>query len=147
MYFSYHIDYLTSFFEDGLKYNTTGVHRSAISAYHEKGDDMPVGQHPLVTSLMAGIFNSRPPQPRYIFVWDVQVVLNFIKKDWRISSSLTDQELIRNLQHLGIRYMTKGDDKVIAKLHKSWLKGKPPPSLTIFGFPEDPQLCVIETLD
>ena len=141
------LDYLTSLFEEGLEYNTIGVHRSAISAYHEKVDDMPVGQHPLVTSLMAGIFNSRPPQPRYIFVWDVQVVLNFIKKDWRISSSLTDQELIRNLQHLGIRYMTKGDDKVIAKLHKSWLKGKPPPSLTIFGFPEDPQLCVIETLD
>ena len=36
-----------------------------------------VGQHPLVTSLMAGIFNSRSPQPRYVFVWDVQVVLNF----------------------------------------------------------------------
>ena len=51
---------------------------------------MPVVQHPLVTTVMAGIFNSRPPQPRYIFVWDVQVVLNFIKKDWGVSSSLTD---------------------------------------------------------
>ena len=57
------------------------MHRPAISAYHEKVDDMPVGQHPLVTSLMAGRFNSRPPQPSYIFVWDVQVVLSFIKKD------------------------------------------------------------------
>ena len=57
------------------------MHRSAISAYHEKVDDMPVGQHPLVTSLMAEIFNYRPPQPRYVFVWDVQVILNFIKKD------------------------------------------------------------------
>ena len=71
------VDYLTSLFEEGLKYSTIGVHRSAISAYHEKVDDMPVGQHPLVTSLMAGIFNSRSPQPRYVFVWDVQVVLNF----------------------------------------------------------------------
>ena len=71
------MDYLTSLFEKGLKYSTIGVHRSAISAYHEKVDDVPVGQHPLVTSLMAGIFNSRSPQPRYIFVCDVQVVLNF----------------------------------------------------------------------
>ena len=70
------LDYLTSLFEEGLEYNTIGVHRSAISAYHEKVDDMPVGQHPLVTSLMAGMFNSRPPQPRCIF----------IKKDWGISS-------------------------------------------------------------
>ena len=46
--------------------------------------------------------------------------------------------------------MTRGDNKVtfyFAKLHKSCCKGKPPPSLTIIGFPEDPQLCVIETLD
>ena len=159
------LDYLTSLFEEGLEYNTIAVHRSAISAYHGNVDDMAVGQHPLVTFLMAGIFNSRPPQPRYIFVWDVQVVLNFIKKDWDISSSLTDQELTYKLcmllslttasrvsgwQHFDIRYMTKGDKKVtfyFAKLHKSWHKGKPPPSLTITGFPEDPQLCVIETLD
>ena len=45
------LDYLISIFEEGLVCNTIGVHRSAISAYHEKVDDMPVGQHPLVTSL------------------------------------------------------------------------------------------------
>ena len=73
------------------------MHRSVISAYHEKVDDIPVGQHPLVTSLMAGIFNYRPPQPRHIFVWDVQVALNFIKKGWGISSSLTHQELTYKL--------------------------------------------------
>ena len=141
------------------------MHTSAISAYHKKIDDIAVGQHPLVSSLMAGIFNSRPSQPRYIFVWDVQVLLNFIKKDWGISSSLIDQELtyklcmllslttasrISSLQHLDIRYMTKGDNKVtfyFAKLHKSWCKGKPLPSLTIIGFPEDSQLCVTETLN
>ena len=71
------LDYLTSHFEKALEYNIIGVHRSAISAYHEKVDDMPVRQYPLVTSLMAQIFNSKPPL-RYIFVWDVQVVLNFI---------------------------------------------------------------------
>ena len=124
-----------------------------------------MGQQPLVTSLMAGIFNSRPPQPRYIFVWDVQVVLNFIQKKLGISSSLTDQELtyklfmllslttasrVSGLQHLDIRYMTKGNNKVtfyFAKFHKSCLKGKPPPSLTNIGFSEDSQLRIIETLD
>ena len=37
-------------------------------AYHKKFDDVPVDQYLLVTSLMAGIFNSRLPQPRYIFL-------------------------------------------------------------------------------
>ena len=46
--------------------------------------------------------------------------------------------------------MTKGHNKVtfyFAKLRKNWLKDKRPPTLAIIGFPEDPQLCVIETLD
>ena len=77
------LDDLTSRFEEGLEYNAIGMHRSAISGYHVKVDDMPVAQHSLVTSLMAVVFNSRPPQPRYILVWDVQVVQNFIKKYWR----------------------------------------------------------------
>ena len=114
---------------------------------------------------MAGMLNSRQPQPRHIFVWDVHVVLDFIKKDWSISSSLTVQELtyklcmilslttasrVLGLQQLNITYMTKEDNKVtfyFAKLHKSWREGKPPPSFKIIGFPEDSQLCVIETLD
>ena len=91
------MDYLTSFFEKGFEYNTNDVHGSGISAYYEKVDDMPVGQDSLVMSLMARIFNSKPLQPRYILVWDVQVVLNFIKKDWEISKSQTDQELIYRL--------------------------------------------------
>ena len=48
------LDCLPSFFEERLEYSKIiRVHRSAISAYHEKVDDFPLGQHPLVTSLMA----------------------------------------------------------------------------------------------
>ena len=68
----------------------------------------------------------------------------------RILLSLTTTSRVLRLRHLDIRYMTKGNDKVafyFAKLHMSWRKGKPLPSLTIIGFPEDSQLCVNETLD
>ena len=46
--------------------------------------------------------------------------------------------------------MVKSNSNVkfrFAKTHKSWRKCKPSPFLTIDGFPEDPQLCVIDTLD
>ena len=47
------LDYFTSLFEERLEYSKIiRVHRSAISAYHEKVDYLSVGQHPLVTSLM-----------------------------------------------------------------------------------------------
>ena len=54
---------------------------------------MLVGQKPFATSLVTGIFNSWQPQPSYIFFGDFHVVLNFIKKDWGISSSMTHQKL------------------------------------------------------
>ena len=76
--------------KERLEYNTIG-NLSAILVYYEKADDMPLGQHPLVTSLMAGIVDSRSLQPWYIFAWGVQVILKFIKKDWGISSSLSDR--------------------------------------------------------
>ena len=64
--------------------------------------------------------------------------------------SLITASPVSGLQQLDIRYMAKGDDKAtfyFAKLHQSCRKGKPPSSLTITGFPEESQLCVIETLD
>ena len=29
---------------------------------------------------MSGIFNKRPPQPKYPFIWDVETVLDFLRK-------------------------------------------------------------------
>ena len=33
---------------------------------------------------MQGVFNARPPQPKYTIIWNVQAVLNFIKKTGEI---------------------------------------------------------------
>ena len=51
-------------FERGLAYRTINVHRFAISAYHEPLHGFPIGQSPLVCSLLSGIFSHRPPQPK-----------------------------------------------------------------------------------
>ena len=37
------------------------------SAFHDYVDGKPVFQHPEVCDLVTGIFNNRPPQPRYMF--------------------------------------------------------------------------------
>ena len=64
-------DCLSDLFEKGLAYRTINVHRSAIWAYHEPLHGFPIGQLPLVCSLLSGVFNHRAPQPRYPFIWDV----------------------------------------------------------------------------
>ena len=51
---------------------------SLISSVHEKIDGYTVGQHPLVSKLMKGIFHERPPQPRYTETWDVSKVTTYL---------------------------------------------------------------------
>jgi hypothetical protein len=40
----------------------------------------PVGQDPLVIKLLKGIYNQNPPQPRYLSMWDPEIVLNHMRK-------------------------------------------------------------------
>ena len=71
-------NFLASMFQEGYQYNSVNAYRSAISSVHEKVDGLAVGQHPLVTRLLKGVFNLRPPTPRYSNTWDVQVVLDYL---------------------------------------------------------------------
>ena len=76
------LDYLSYLFALGYEYRTVDCHWSAISAYHKCVDKKPVGQHPHVCALLKGVLNERPPQPRYLFIWDTQTVLDFVKCQW-----------------------------------------------------------------
>ena len=70
------VDYLALLFEKDCEYRTIGCHRSVISVFHDYVEGKPVGQHPEVCALVSGIFNNRPPQSRYMFVWSMESVIN-----------------------------------------------------------------------
>ena len=72
------LEFITSLFKEGLEYRTINLMRSAVSSVHETIDGTPIGQHPLVKQLFRGVYNSRPPQPRYTSTWDVNLVLDHI---------------------------------------------------------------------
>ena len=55
------------------------TYRSALSAYHDKVDNQTVGKRPKVCNLMTVVFNRNPPKPRYVFIWDTEQVLTFIR--------------------------------------------------------------------
>ena len=157
------VNYLSDRYNKGDQYNTLNIHRSAISAFHSLVDNIKVGQHPVVTSMMSAFFNARPPLPRYEYTWDVDVVLNYI-------SSLGDNKNIAlkqltlkltmlcalacagrssDLHAFDTRYMRLEDDKVVfslAELTKSRRRGKPPISIEIHHFEDDTNLCVLTTL-
>ena len=72
------LHYLTEYFNGGAAYHSVNVTHSAISTTHAKLDGLPVGQHPLVTQLLKGMFNNRPPRPRYSHTWDVASVTKYL---------------------------------------------------------------------
>ena len=63
--------FLTVYFNSGAAYRSVNVARSAISTSHTRLNGLPVGQNPLVIQLLKGMFNNRPPKPRYSHTWEV----------------------------------------------------------------------------
>ena len=66
------VQFLTECFQEGFKYNTVAGFRSAISAYHNPIQGIPVGKHPRISDLLTGIFNKNTPQPKFNFIWDIK---------------------------------------------------------------------------
>ena len=74
------VNFLAYLFKKGYQYRSPNSYQSAISAVHAEVDGYPVGQHPLVTRMLKGTFNERPPLSRYSTFWDVGVVLRHLKQ-------------------------------------------------------------------
>ena len=73
------VNFLSELFRKGYQYCSLNSYRSAIPAVHCKVDGYSVGQHPLVSRLLKGVFNKRPPLSRYSSFWNVNVVLAHLK--------------------------------------------------------------------
>ena len=65
------LNFLAELFEQGFQYRSLNAYRSAISSVHEKIDGIEVGKHPMVSRMLKGVFNERPPRPKYESVWKV----------------------------------------------------------------------------
>ena len=62
----------------GYEHSTIAGFRSAISAYHDHINGIPIEKESRISDLLAGVYNIRPPQPRYAFIWDVKKVIDFL---------------------------------------------------------------------
>ena len=114
-------------------------------------------------ALVKGIFNNRPHQPKYMFVWSVESVINYIKTKGKNSENKSGKYLTYKLvilmalasrasaMHcLDVRFMVKSEDAYIFtfhKLHKSWRKGKAPPKLYFYKRPKDQELFAASALN
>ena len=74
------IEYLQYLFDSGLQYNTICVHRSVYSRYHNGISGINVGDHPLVSQFVKGVFNLRPPNRVLVPSWDLTLMLEVLKE-------------------------------------------------------------------
>ena len=155
--------FLDFLFKEGLEYRSINVIRSAVSTTHVPLEGSPIGQHPLVSQLMKGIYNSRPPRPRYTYTWDVDVVVRHLKglgsntglslktlsRKLILLMSLTLASRTSELQALDLRFRHFKPEGVLfrlASLTKKRKIGSSPKECFFRGFPEDSNLCVVQCL-
>ena len=70
------LDFLSELYDQGLIYSAINCARSALSSYVSLVVGFVVVQNPLVCRLLKGVFQSRPPKPKYAEVWDVPSGIN-----------------------------------------------------------------------
>jgi site-specific recombinase XerD len=154
------LSFLTSQYQQGMSYRSINVYRSAISSIHPKIDDYLVGSHPLVSRLMKGIFNSRPPMPKYKTTWPVHKVLTHIASFGPNTSlplatlthklatllALTTGGRSSDLALLSVNRCNFSDSGVIFHLDglaKQSRPGHSRPPLEIAQYPSDISLCPV----
>ena len=72
------VNFLAELFCKGYQYRSLNAFRSAIASVHDKVDRVEIGQRPLITHLLKGALNSRPPLPQYNATWDVKKVTSYL---------------------------------------------------------------------
>ena len=61
-----------------LAYRTIAVYKACISQLHDPFEGRQLGNLPLVSRFMKGIFELRPPQPKLCWIWPVSKVLSHV---------------------------------------------------------------------
>lgn len=74
-------------------YSNVAGFRTAISHYHMGWGGISVGDHPLISSLVKGVFNSNPPLKKYPMVWSKDQLLEAWKEDIRPLENWTIKDL------------------------------------------------------
>ena len=156
-------NFLANLHSQGYQTSSLNAYRSAISSVHDRVDDVDVGKHPLISRLLKGAFHARPPLPRYSRTWDVQVVLNCMEQ-WGDTTSLPLKLVTFKLVMLmclvrpsrsaelaslhvdRCHFKPEGVTFLPSGLAKQARQSKPLTNFFFASFPDNKQLCPVQTL-
>lgn len=155
----YILEFLTSKFNEGLSYSSLNCARSAINILYTG----TTSNCPFINRFFKGIFNLKPPKPKYNETWDIEQILEFIEK-LGPTESLTFEDLTQKTVALlalstGHRFQTFANIKIdnicilqseiriqIPDRIKTTRLGSVQPVLTLPFLLDKPIFCVAKTL-
>jgi len=155
------LEFLTHQFHEGKSASTIGVYRSMLSS--TLGITLPVndrlGQHPQICQLMAGIYNSRPPTPRYSNTWNPDGVLEYFKSTPALDLLQLSKKLVTLLALTTLRrcselasislnsisFSSRGISFILLKPLKAQHSG-PTKTITVGEWSTDIRICPVATM-
>jgi len=157
------LDFLAGLHAEGLKYRTINTIRSAVFMTHNQIEGIPLGQHPWVSRLFKGMYNSSPPQPRYASTWDVDIMIRHISALGENSNlslkqlshklailvALVGANRVSELCALDLHFRQYRPDGVhfeLPSLGKKRTVGAPPRQIMFGSFLSDKGLCIVECM-
>ncbi len=152
------------FYDKGLSYSAINTARSALSQFIIWKGQYTIGAHPWVIRFLKGVFNLRPPVPRYQDTWDVSVLIRFLSTlspvrklslkmlTFKVTTliALLIAARAQTLACLDIKKMSRSKSKVCFQVGSADLKqcrpGYAPPLIELQAYPVKRTLCVCTVL-
>jgi hypothetical protein len=149
--------------EKDLEYRTIAVYRSAISQTHDPIDSVPLGELPIVSKFMKGIFRAKPLKPKYCSSLNVAKVLDFLRNQEPLDKNplkmltfkltallaLTTSARAHELAALDLEFSLVKEEAwefTIPEHVKNSRPRHPPRKFYLPSFPQDNTICVVRTL-
>ena len=157
------IDFLALLFQDGLGYSAINTARSALSTVLNTTSHTSFGTHPLVVRFLKGVFELKPSLPRYASIWDVGLVLDYLKtlapltelslktltKKLTILLCLLTGQRCQTLTKLDTKLMQVTQEKyvfTIGEKLKTTKPGKHMEPIELEAYGDDANLCIVAHL-
>ena len=154
------LNFLQSYLDQGVSYSVINTIRSALSTILISPGGVSFGSHQTVIQYLKGVYNLRPPLSKYAEIWDLNIVLNYLRT-LSPASSLSLEMLTKKLASL-IVIVTGQRPQVLKSLRvdrmivhtfcfefkisvtevKQSRPGYRVNSILLKGFPSDRRLCV-----
>ena len=154
---------MVSLYKEGLGYSAINTARTMLSNILPVKEGIQFGKHPIVTRMLKGIFRTRPALPRYICIYNAEIVIEFLKSlpcweeitlKWLTLKLVTLLALLsshrcQTLNSLSIEHMDINIQQVtfyIPKVIKNTTTMFHPKPIILQAFPADERICPVRNI-